>query len=301
MKQKKAAAARLFTLVLFACASFTAIGETVAPESITIDEDSLFGDAAEDMLVEEVKPTENKIESILLTTDGVELGGRYSFSASSLWAWNDPASFFENLAEPDSGFANVNLGASLFFDARPSEDTRVFGKMSTSYPFKDVVHVDELFSNPSGCLFKCAYGMIDRLTDNDSHDCYKYKAGEWNVEKVFALAKPWICKDGGSAFSRSKIYGHRLLDYPAVIVQDETVRFPCIDQSRVFIKDLNSHNSRNGFEFTFKIIPAERLVPCSKDIPPFLERCVQSFELPQRIEVLSESEGNREYYHWNDN
>jgi hypothetical protein len=145
MKQKKAAG--LLTLILFICTPFTAIAETVAPESITIDEDSLFGEAAEETLVEEVTPTGNKIESILLTTDGVELGGRYSFSASSLWTWSDPASFFENIVEPDSGLARINLGASLFFDARPSEDTRVFGKISTSYPFTDAVHVDELFSD----------------------------------------------------------------------------------------------------------------------------------------------------------
>lgn len=147
MKQNKTAAAELLTLLLFICTSFTAIAETAPPESITIDEDSLFGEASEETLVEEVKPTENKIESILLTTDGVEIGGRYSFSASSLWTWNDPASFFENIVEPDSGFANINLGAGLFFDARPSEATRVFGKISASYPFTDVVHVDELFSD----------------------------------------------------------------------------------------------------------------------------------------------------------
>ena len=121
-------------------------------------------------LIEEVNAT-SAIESNLLSTAGVEIGGRYSFSGSSSWTWTDPAALFENLipdfdvvtAEewrgliaPDLEVFSIDFGTTLFFDARPDEDFRVFGKATVSYPFDseggarefdEVISIEELFSD----------------------------------------------------------------------------------------------------------------------------------------------------------
>lgn len=123
-------------------------------------EDSLFGDAAEataseDGFIQEVESVSGN-DAALLTAESVEIGGRYSFSAQSTWSWSDPSVFFESIDSPTGDAASVDLAATLFFDARPTEDFRVYGKGTMTYPFddaggtrefNDVFTVEELFSD----------------------------------------------------------------------------------------------------------------------------------------------------------
>lgn len=158
-------------LLLVLAAVFPAVSQDADPDTIVIDEDALFGepaveseaedagperDSPEDAsgLVEELESADADIDSLLLTSPGVELGGRYGFSATGGWFWDD--SIFGDLAAPDRNTLGVELGADVFFDARPSRETRVFGKAAITYPFDDgggvrsfdeVFHVKELFSD----------------------------------------------------------------------------------------------------------------------------------------------------------
>ena len=144
----------------------TAIADAAGESGIVTDEDALFGEAADEetsgfeeelfgeaddgdaTFIREGTSTAG-IDTSLLVSESVEIGGKYSFSASSSWNIEDFPDFTE-------GSASVDLSATLFFDARPSEDFRVFGETTISYPFDkgggarefdDVFHVDELFSD----------------------------------------------------------------------------------------------------------------------------------------------------------
>ena len=162
----------------FAPAAFTDSGEG---SSIVTDEESLFGETAEESsfeddlfgeasdadmpFIQEGQATAG-IESTLLVSDRVELGGRYSFGASSTWEWDEPTALLKDLTDPEIDLADVDssptesaavdLSATLFFDARPSENFRVFGRTTITHPFDDngglrsfdeVFHIDELFSD----------------------------------------------------------------------------------------------------------------------------------------------------------
>ncbi len=147
--------------------TFPLLAEAGEQSGIETDEDALFGnsgisteegedsDLDDDMFGDTNQSAEPLIEEIvsasidtnLLTAARVEIGGRYSFSAQSSWVWNDPNSIVENITTPDADSASVVLGTTLFLDARPSDHLRVFGKTTISYPFDDVFHVDELFSD----------------------------------------------------------------------------------------------------------------------------------------------------------
>ena len=134
-----------------------------AQESIVVDEESLFGESDDgnadsesnlnesvfgsgngagtgvgndggDGLITEAESAQD-IGSILLVSEMVEIGGRYQFSGQSTWIWDDPDSVLENLGAPTITMAGVDLDTTLFFDARPSQDLRVFGKATISYPF----------------------------------------------------------------------------------------------------------------------------------------------------------------------
>jgi len=143
--------------------------DTGGTDTIVIDEEALFGEPAEESeeapaengssedaseLVEELEATETQTDSLLLTSPGVEIGGRYGFSATGGWFWED--ALFGGFGPPERSSLAVELGADLFFDARPSRDARVFGKASLTYPFDDAggsrsfdeaFHVKELFSD----------------------------------------------------------------------------------------------------------------------------------------------------------
>ncbi|MDE0446393.1 MAG: hypothetical protein OXH96_06935 [Spirochaetaceae bacterium] len=89
----------------------------------------------------------------------VEIGGAYRFSLTGEAHWASPAELADEPLQPDSHRATVDLGATVFLDARPADDFRVFGKVDLSYPFStdadaqparefdDVVKVKELFSD----------------------------------------------------------------------------------------------------------------------------------------------------------
>jgi hypothetical protein len=126
------------------------------------DTDSLFG-SEDDMfsgdLIEETEESDGESDeetaSSLLVSEAVELGGRYSFSVEATAGWTDPATMTDRLMEADILSLSTSLSSRVFFDARPDEDFRVFGKMTVSYPFatdgnrrfEDVFHVEELFSD----------------------------------------------------------------------------------------------------------------------------------------------------------
>ncbi len=132
-------------------------GKEVSEGGTSLD-DNLFSGTSNNgaPLVSEIESS-SQLDANLLTTAGVEIGGSYRFSGRAVWRWDDPATIIENLDGPDAESASVDLGATIFFDARPDEDFRVFGKIAINYPFDsggeedrkfdDVFHVEELFSD----------------------------------------------------------------------------------------------------------------------------------------------------------
>ena len=123
------------------------------------DEDALFGGqtegiGAESDLIDDMGEGDlaTSLEKVLLTSEGVDIGGRYSFSASSNWLWHGSSLSLgylaENLQSPTTASIGTNLGLSLSLDARPNEDFRVLGKMEIGYPLSwDTVRLTELFSD----------------------------------------------------------------------------------------------------------------------------------------------------------
>ncbi len=147
-------------LVLGVMLALTAGGLTAAQESVETDEEALFGepdeatDQGDEGLITDVEESPADRSTVLLSSEGVELGGRFRFEASSSWTYDSLQGPFGGGPVDDSLL--LDLGALVFLDARPSETFRVFGKTDVSYPFTDeaasrsfadVFHVRELFSD----------------------------------------------------------------------------------------------------------------------------------------------------------
>jgi hypothetical protein len=110
-------------------------------------EDDLFGGS--DDLLTDIESSETDMGSAMLTSEQpVVIGGSYSFSLTPGWGWK----FDES---DDIGAVSANLSSRLYFDARPDETIRVYGKAVLSYPFEetttrsfsDILSVQELFSD----------------------------------------------------------------------------------------------------------------------------------------------------------
>lgn len=136
----------LFSLIfIFFCLFFSLL--LWADEGIDINEDDLFGesDLIAEVGEEELTPS---MEDTLLINEGVEIGGEYTFTVNPSWRWNTANITLDEFPLADDEELDIGLETSLFFDARPDKDFRVFGKVKGAYPFtEDRVGVTELFSD----------------------------------------------------------------------------------------------------------------------------------------------------------
>ncbi|TAH55556.1 MAG: hypothetical protein EWM51_02040 [Treponema sp.] len=87
--------------------------------------------------------------STFLKTEGVRIGGNWSGSVSPAWTWTDPWHDGFELDDFDARSLSADVGAKVFFDARPNEDTRFYGAFKTSWPFGEQadIGVFELFGD----------------------------------------------------------------------------------------------------------------------------------------------------------
>ena len=112
-------------------------------------EDDLFGGDEETLISAEEASSENKsglkfkadLEKATLSLESkkMRIGGSLSSSMGIDYAWEDPYSkkndYLKSLKDGKGKF-NINLNGSLFFDARPSEDLKLYGKFLFGFPFE---------------------------------------------------------------------------------------------------------------------------------------------------------------------
>lgn len=129
---------------LVAALALVALAAPAMAQASDIDYDALFG--SEDDLFMEVEEDSSAIPGLaLIQTQSVRVGGSVSGSATASWTWNDPYQDF-SLKGFDSYGLKPALSATLFFDARPSADSRFYGSVKTAWPFDDA-EVFELFAD----------------------------------------------------------------------------------------------------------------------------------------------------------
>lgn len=119
---------------LLAALALAAAAAPAMAQGADIDYDALFG--SEDDLFVEVSEDEAAVPGqALIQTQSVRVGGSVSGSATASWTWNDPYQDF-SINGFDSYGLKPALSATLFFDARPSADSRFYGSVKTAWPFE---------------------------------------------------------------------------------------------------------------------------------------------------------------------
>ena len=130
--------------LLLILAVFFISGIYASDDDFFFSEDSMFFD---DVMLEEITEEDSKgkgensiFDFGLIETDTVSFGGSTSFSLdyTALWADVDAAEkdrdyFLDGL---ENSYLVPNMSASLYFDARPNEALRFYGKAEVGYPFE---------------------------------------------------------------------------------------------------------------------------------------------------------------------
>jgi hypothetical protein len=143
-----------FLILLFPLGVF---GQQQAAPTIDTDEGALFGGSSPNPPASDQAPAApaqssgvstptltSGMNSLLLRTNGTEIGGTYFFSASPTWTWSATSA----TAEPSQAGLNPSLGVQMFFDSKPQvakqgESFHVFGKLDFFSPFPAAAYTSD--------------------------------------------------------------------------------------------------------------------------------------------------------------
>lgn len=134
---------------------FAQDADSIINENADFDlETELFGENAEILAPQNdattKKTTDNPLvkanldeASVLLESEKLKIGGRLDSGLTLNYRWADPYSKKENakyaFTHPETAMLHTNLAAQLFFDARPTDSSKIYAKFDFGVPFeKDI-------------------------------------------------------------------------------------------------------------------------------------------------------------------
>ena len=108
--------------------------EVVEGSEIDMDLDTLFGEEVVEIAPDVPAATGDPVTAAL-KSDKVRIGGSFSGSLAPTATWTSLWDGGSTILDPDKKAFSSSLMSTLFFDARPKEDFRVYGSAQTSWPF----------------------------------------------------------------------------------------------------------------------------------------------------------------------
>lgn len=102
--------------------------------SSDINLDDLFSSDVITTEQESQAPSQNAVTSAL-KSERVRIGGSFSGSLGATTTWSNPWDGSFDLFNADKTEPSAQAKATVFFDARPAEDFRVYGSLNTSWPY----------------------------------------------------------------------------------------------------------------------------------------------------------------------
>lgn len=241
-----------------------------------VNEDDLFGGSEDDMfggsdensggesddgMIEEIGEPgsddgdDSQAYTEFLTSEVVQIGGNLSSSLSNYWSWSQyPGSDDAPDDQEVNDQLGINLRGTVYLNARPSKDLRVYMKVKTSYPFtsgSDVLASAEYVEdNPlTGDEDETGVATTSTTVLSPNLDIFEfYSDVNWNQRLFFRFGKqtvnwgvgyfwspgdfislvpidpddPEAEREGPVAIKASLPFGLNMLD--AYLIGDETVR-----------------------------------------------------------------------------
>lgn len=185
-----AAVARIALAMMFAfsLAASPAFGQEAGEGGAEMDLDALFGDdlvGGEQEAATATAPKADPVSSMLKSAS-VRIGGRVSASIAGSVTWNNLWAGTTDFDSPERYGLDPSLDSTLFFDARPEEDFRVYGSVKTSWPFSTRVkasagHAASPATTPSSFEIP-QLSVFELFTDLSIGDMLFVRAGKSTVK-----------------------------------------------------------------------------------------------------------------------
>jgi len=188
------------TALAVALAAFAFATPAMAQDSFSIDEDAMFG--SEDMVETVTESAAGSAVQSLLVSESVRVGGRFTGSADASWTWNDPWEGDFDITAPDDYGLVPSLSSLLFFDARPTEESRFYGSMKASWPFSASAGVLDSDGDATGDTVSLPNIEIFELFSDFS----------WNDSLYFRFGKQTVNWGVGYFFSPANILNLQEID-----------------------------------------------------------------------------------------
>lgn len=150
------------------------------------DFDSLFDDPSS-AVIEEAPVVENP-ESAVFESDPFMWAGDFSSAIGVNAGYPEMYPSFKELADPTERLS-VDIGARLWFDARPDKNFRVFGKFTTDYPFtaKVLDEDSETYTTNNIKLFEL---FSDFNWDEKVFFRFGKQTAGWGLSQFYQIADP---------------------------------------------------------------------------------------------------------------
>ncbi|HWR11778.1 MAG TPA: hypothetical protein VN445_08145 [Rectinemataceae bacterium] len=180
--------AKLCIIVALLCAS-VALGAQESSEGSEIDMnlDSLFGEEVVEIASDAPTATGDPVTAAL-KSDKVRIGGSFYGTLAPTATWTSLWDGGSDLLDPDRKDLSSSLKSTLFFDARPKEDFRVYGSVKTSWPFSTAT--TDSIEVPNISIFElfADFSMNDKLFFRFGKSTVKWGVGYfWSPADVINL------------------------------------------------------------------------------------------------------------------
>jgi len=180
--------AKSFVVIAFLLAG-VALGaqEAVEGSEIDMDLDTLFGEEVVEIASDAPAATGDPVTAAL-KSDKVRIGGSFSGSLTPTATWTSLWDGGSDLFDPDRKALSSSLKSTLFFDARPKEDFRVYGSAKTSWPFSTAT--TDSIEVPNISIFElfADFSMNDKLFFRFGKSTVKWGVGYfWSPADVINL------------------------------------------------------------------------------------------------------------------
>lgn len=181
------AAILMATAVAFVQAQTADAGDTGDTGVIAGDDfDSLFDDPSS-AVIEEAAVVENP-ESAVFEGNSFMWAGDFSSAIGVSAGYPVRPSSFEEFADPTERLS-VDIGARLWFDARPDKNFRVFGKFTTDYPFTAKVQGEDSKTYTTNNI-----KLFELFSDFNWDEKVFFRFGKqtagWGLSRFYQIADP---------------------------------------------------------------------------------------------------------------
>ena len=155
------------------------LGVRVVPaDDFSFDFDDMF----DDDMIEDIDDTDDRpYTDVFLDATGISFGGRFSSSLRAVVRWPEYPDSIQSLRNDGEDSLSASIDGTLFFDARPNRDFRVYGSAQTAYPFTQTTRIRDGDGSTTTTIRVPNISVFELFSDFSWSEYAFFRAGKQTV------------------------------------------------------------------------------------------------------------------------